>query len=286
MWSKINEWTQKYVYLAAFLLTVVLFAPLGLVDVMTGDMAQSNLPVYAVIFGAGQLTLTIVIIWFMKKLNVFSKNTFRFKDMGKGFLLAWVGILFAIAVFFMSLLQLPENSLIAPAPLPLFASVFVTLTTGAFEEILTRGLVLGILLRMMNTTKKGILTACVFSSMFFGLAHFFNIWSVGAVLPVVAQVINATATGLFFSALFLRTGTLWMPILIHALMNFASMIFNAITSPDVLYQVDQTPSEPNIVGTIIGVAVIGIPFLAAGLILLRKVDPEYVQRINDRISAR
>ena len=276
MWEKANNWTQRHEKLAAFLLTIVLFAPLGLIDIFTGYMVQSNFPVYAVIFGMGQLALTLIIIRLMQNLKVFSISNFMFKDMGKGFLLAWVGILFAIVVFLMSLFQLPENSMIAPAPFPLFASVFATLTTGVFEETLVRGLVLGLLLRMMNTTKKRILSACLFSSIFFGLAHLFNIWSVGAVLPVVVQVVNATAMGLFFSALFLRTGTLWIPILVHALINLASMIFNAITSPDVLQQMNQTQYEPNIIGSIIGAAVIVLPFLTTGLILLRKVNPDSI----------
>ncbi|MDR2570399.1 MAG: CPBP family intramembrane metalloprotease [Oscillospiraceae bacterium] len=102
------------------------------------------------------------------------------------------------------------------------------------------------------------------------------IWSVGAVLPVVIQVLNATAIGLFFAALFLRTGTLWIPILVHMLINFASMVFNAIISPDVLQQMNQTQNEPNIIGSIIGVAIIGLPFLTAGLIMLRKVNPDTI----------
>jgi len=276
MWKKVNDWTQRHVCLAAFLFTVVLFAPLGLIDVLTGDMAQSDFPVYAVIFGTGQLALTLIIIWLVRKLNVFSTSVFMFKEMGKGFLLAWVGILFAIVVFLMSFLQLPENSMIVPAPFPLVASVFATLTTGVFEETLVRCLVLGILLRVMSSTKKGILAACVISSIFFGLAHLVNIWSVGAVLPAVVQVINATALGLFFAALFLRTGTLWIPIFVHALINLASTIFNAIISPDVLRQMSQTQDESNIIGSIIGVAVIALPFLATGLILLRKVSPDSI----------
>ena len=57
---------------------------------------------------------------------------------------------------------------------------------------------------------------------------------------------------------------------------FSSTIFNAIISPDVLLQMNQGLYETDIVGSIIGAAIIGLPFLAAGLILLRKVDPEIV----------
>ena len=264
----------KNPYISTFLVIAIILLPLGLKDMLIGDLRQSNMPMYAFIFGLGQLTLSFIIILLMKKTEVFSIDDFRFKEMGKGFLLAWFGILVAVLIFLMSLTQLPKGSLIVPNLWHILVCMFATMTTGIFEEILCRGFALKILLSKIGNTKKGIIKACFVSSLFFGLAHFYNIISVGEILPVTFQVIYATAVGFYFAALYLRTKRLWILIIVHALINFSSMVFGAIVSPDILAQLDQTQEEVNILGVIIGTAVIAVPFTIAGIILIRKVNPQ------------
>jgi len=190
--------------------------------------------------------------------------------MGKGFCLGWLNTIFAICVFTVTFISLPEGSIVVPRPLDFIIAVLHPfLGTGVFEEVLVRGLILKILLLKMGQTKKGIINACLISSAIFGIAHIVNIIVVGELLPVITQVVYATFIGVFYAALFLRTKTLWIPILFHGLTNVSTQIFSVLVSPEVM----QNQAEPSVIETLLPVAII-FPFLIAGLILLRKVKPD------------
>lgn len=84
----------------------------------------------------------------------------------------------------------------------------------------------------------------------------------GIILPVVSQIIFATAFGLLNAALFLRSGTLWIPILIYGGGNLAVQI----------------PVEMSVPEFIISTLMSTIPLLVAELVLLRKVEPDKIAR--------
>jgi len=282
MWEKINKFIYSRVILSAILIVVLFIILLGLFSGLTisNDMDTSLL---LVIFTIGQLVLSILAIWLMRKLDVFNINDFKFKDMGKGFLLAWVGFVCIIIYSIVSIIELPANSFVTPNILYLLI-IFVHLLFGTsiFEEVLLRGLILKVLLKKMSHSKRGIIIACIISSAVFGIAHIGNIItitdksSIGSYLLVFSQLIYAAAAGFFFAALFLRTKTLWIPIVMHTLFNLPTYIIDAITSPgDVLF-ITETLNEINIPWLIINTLLVLILFIAAGLVLLKKVQPEEI----------
>ena len=59
------------------------------------------------------------------------------------------------------------------------------------------------------------LTALAVSSAAFGLTHGLNILSGANPVGAVIQVFSSAFLGLFLGAVFLRTGNLWAPVLIH-----------------------------------------------------------------------
>jgi len=201
----------------------------------------------------------------MYKTHAFNINDFTFKGFGNGLLLAWPFLLFIIAAFLMRFLQLPDNSLIVPNIFHLSSIIFHMLGIAVLEEILCRGLTLKWLLKRAERSKKGIIIACVVSSIIFGAAHITNIFFAGAsLLGVSLQII--------------RTKTLWIPILAHALGNFAPRIFSAIVSYGVLMQ-NEVVAPTSVSGLIINNILSIVPFLIFGLILFRKVKPEDVEAI-------
>jgi CAAX amino terminal protease family. len=113
--------------------------------------------------------------------------------------------------------------------------------------------------------------ACVISSMIFGFLHIVNIFAGDPVLATLSQIVDATAIGLFFAVVFLRTKKLWIPILLHGLLNLSVQIFDAIVSPDLLFQSSTPQTEVDIIGLIIYTLFITLPMLTAALVLLRKV---------------
>lgn len=93
------------------------------------------------------------------------------------------------------------------------------LSVGLFEELLTRGLVLGRLVRSSEGTNAGLWWAVWVSSVIFGLAHVVNLPRMGT-MAALAQVIYASLIGLFFAAVRLRHG-LWLAIGLHAALDWS-----------------------------------------------------------------
>jgi len=272
MLGKIRGFTHFYATLSALLLSAVFMTIVTVFGSFLIDLAPA---VRLALFTVGQLILTAIAIWIMRKLEVFDINDFKFKGMGKGLLLAWFGIVYVIISFFIARAQIPDNSFIVPAFFYLLiVVVHPFIGTGLYEEVLFRGLVLKLMLKKTGFTKRGVVYACVISSVFFGLVHISNIIAGAPVLPTVTQIIHASATGFFFAVIYLRTRKLLITILFHGLLNLSVQIFNAIVSPEVLMQNAEIQAEPDIISFIANTAFIALPVLIAGLILLRKVKPK------------
>jgi len=236
------------------------------------------------------LVLSAITIWLMRKMQVFNISDFSYGKMGKNLFLACVGgVLLFIGLLFI-FVMLPENRFLAPNPSDfLIVALSQLLGVSVFEEVLYRGFVLKILLKKMRHSKKGMINACVVSSVIFGLAHITNLFaiiirsghlSVGVVLPIISQIIYATAFGLLTVALFLRSGTLWIPILIHGVGNIAVQAFVSYTSHDRILQIFQDPAVWSIPEFIMNTLASAIPLLIAGLLLLRKVNPDEIRNYN------
>jgi len=276
MWKKINDFVQAHTILSAFLLTVLFMLPIlaaGL-SLIIGMGQMKGLPIFTVF----QIVLTAACILLMQKLDVFDKKDFGFKNAGKGLLLGWITYVFVIISFVINLTSPPEGGYIAPNPLFLVTVILAPfIGTGLFEETLIRGLVLKILLKKKGDTKKGIITACVISAVLFGVAHLTNLVWVDPI-SVISQVFYATAGGIFFGAIYLRTKTLMAPILLHGLMNVSSQIFDAFTGPDFISQRDANPTGA--AETVVTTLIIVVLYLIPAFVLLRKVKPVEIV-VND-----
>jgi membrane protease YdiL (CAAX protease family) len=269
MWEKINRFVHTRVFLSVFLLSAFFTFIVWIFGSLIIDITPS---VRLAIFTLGQITLSIMVIWLMRKMQVFNIDDFRFKDTGKSFLLAWAAIAFPVINFLVSFAQLPENCTITPNIFYLLIIVLHPLFgTAFFEEVLYRGLVLKLLLKKMGSSKKGVINACIISSAIFGIVHIVNL-TVSDILPVISTIILAVPLGLFFAALYLRTKTLLWPILGHALANLSSQIFDAVIFSDTFLYNTQIQIEMDIPHFIISTLWAGIPYLIAGLVLLRKVE--------------
>ncbi|HEY4400218.1 MAG TPA: type II CAAX endopeptidase family protein [Lactobacillaceae bacterium] len=102
---------------------------------------------------------------------------------------------------------------------------------GIAEEALMRYLVLGLLLKLYASRPNGAWRAVVVSSLLFGLFHFQNV-VVAPLSGTIDQVIFATAMGLLFAAIYLYTGSLWLAMVLHGLVDwFASLQTGSLTMP-------------------------------------------------------
>ncbi len=96
-------------------------------------------------------------------------------------------------------------------------------TTGLFEELLFRGLLLGLLFSRFPDNKQGFLWAFVLSSLLFGLAHLFNGFSFGSLLQVGYSIL----TGGLFAFCFIKTKNILLSATTHAVYNFCGLLFDS-----------------------------------------------------------
>jgi len=272
MWKRINKFVRAHTVLSAFLLTVffALLTMTGGLLFILGNIVEEITGIQ--IYIAWQLVLSVIGIWFMKKLQVIDEGDFKFKNIGKGFLLSWVILLLAAVMFVLGLISPPESGFLTPSLLYLITVIiYPFIVSGLFEEVVFRGILLKILLKKMGGTKKGIISAFIISAVVFGAAHSVHIiWK--NPLELVGDIIFPIAGGMFLGAIYLRTKTLIAPILIHGLFNLfaGGMIWWAFTSKGPVSSVETTLAD------VITVLIVTLPIVITAFVLLRKVKPDEI----------
>lgn len=146
--------------------------------------------------------------------------------------------------------------------------ILLYLFVGIFEDFLTRGLALNILLDKFGKTKKGIWLSILLSSLFFGLIHFVNIFTGASFEGVLIQVISSICIGVYFSAIYLRSGSVWVPALLHGFYDIAvscSSFFMIKEVVDINGEYGDAISNYSW-----GNVIVGFLFILLSLFLLRK----------------
>ena len=83
------------------------------------------------------------------------------------------------------------------------------------------------MLQLLGCSKRGVVTAVTLSALLFGLCHYMNIFTGGQTFAdTTQQVIAAMCSGLFFAAVYYRSGSLMVPIAIHGFCNYTNFIMN------------------------------------------------------------
>lgn len=150
---------------------------------------------------------------------------------------------------------------------------FAFLSTGFFEEVLFRGIGFNLINNKFGISKKGFYFSLFISNFIFGFSHITHLLDgTMPLLNFLNQTIYATIIGIFFTALYLRCNTLWIPILFHGLVDITGCTeYLSITSPGLYFQslVQKPISYSNFFGTFL----IFLPILFFALFLLRKITP-------------
>ncbi len=122
--------------------------------------------------------------------------------------LLWgVVMLFAVTVIFDPLMSyLPDPPEVYGRGWAMILTV--VLAAPIFEEFLCRGLILGSI-----RAKSGVWSATIISSLFFGIMHFHP-----------ALVINALIIGMLLGYLYIRTNSIFAPIILHSFNNALAYI--------------------------------------------------------------
>lgn len=110
---------------------------------------------------------------------------------------------------------------------PSFGKVLVegfiyNICVGFIEELYLRGLLLNIIEKLFGKQRRATLWAVIISSVFFGFGHIFGALK-DAPLLIISKVVWTTCLGIYFGAIYKKSGNLWVPIILHALINFAAV---------------------------------------------------------------
>ena len=97
-----------------------------------------------------------------------------------------------------------------------------TLLVGLSEEWALRGVVFQGL-----RSRFPMWPAIIGSSILFGSVHIMNVFVTGDFGGALLQAFTATLSGVVFAALLIRTGSIWVPIVYHALWDFTTFLMSS-----------------------------------------------------------
>lgn len=152
------------------------------------------------------------------------------------------------------------NAGLPPASVTFFI-VANTMLVGWSEELMFRGLWLRGLHRSF-----GIWTAILGSSAIFGAIHVTNVFLTGDLRAALVQAAAAFLSGLFLTAVRLRTASLWTGIVLHGLWDAGTFLVAAGATAKV-----PAPTAMGDYGSI----VMSVPLALFGLYLLRRAGQDY-----------
>lgn len=98
------------------------------------------------------------------------------------------------------------------------------LAIGFFEEIAFRGLFFLLALRKYHASRLQVFATIIISSAVFGLYHLFNLLEGSAPGPVFLQIGYSTLIGAMCAVVFLKTGNIFVCILLHAVYDFCGTL--------------------------------------------------------------
>ncbi len=99
------------------------------------------------------------------------------------------------------------------------------------EELYVRGLLLNLIEKLCYKNKNNTIIAIIISSVIFGLGHIFG--ALGQpILIIITKVVFTIAMGLYFGTIYKKTNNLWLPIIIHFIIDVCALpyCFTSITT--------------------------------------------------------
>lgn len=163
----------------------------------------------------GELCAAIFILWI---LIIFKKTDLIFKNRGSIRESIIVSLPFIIYSFYIGSMLLATNMVEGYEFISIpniIVIILFYLLVGIFEDFLIRGVSLNLLLDKFGHSKKGIYLSLGLSSLLFGIIHFTNLFTGASFQGVLIQVITSTCIGIYFGSIYLRSGNVWTPALLH-----------------------------------------------------------------------
>ena len=161
---------------------------------------------------------------------------------------------------------------------PSLKAVLMGLSAGFGEESMFRIFALAIVMRFLKKENR-VLTATIVLSVVFGLSHIGNIQQGADPGMTVAQVFTSLFMGLFFAAIYLRSGSVILPIFAHAFYDWVCFVTDPTVSSNGI--VVGTYGTGELIYAIVTAVLLGV----TGIYMLRKTElPETIELWNRKWS--
>lgn len=115
------------------------------------------------------------------------------------------------------------------SPVGILYGIVMLFGIGFREESIFRGLFVDIIAKKYAKDRRGIFVTAIASGIVFGLIHMTNIFTGVDLFSAAIQSVVAIGAGFYFAAVYLRGGSLWTLIIMHALADAASMFMPIFT---------------------------------------------------------
>jgi len=207
---------------SSILLFFLVMLPLFLCVFLTTNMSAL---IYNIISGYkyGQDFLVETIFAFIVLIvTLASGNSYIFtqkkENLFKSLLPAWPLLLIAFVNLLSSIMSLSTGGINI---FNIFNLILFCCAIGVYEEFLCRGWLFNEFLERFGHTKKQVLLSIILSSLIFGGIHFINYFTTSqGLLVTLAQIIQASASGMLLASLYYRNKNIWSVILLHAFYDF------------------------------------------------------------------
>lgn len=273
----LSEFTEKHPVLVSIVIVAIVIViselPIPMIRSMIAPLTGRFYGDYLTDF-AVQAVIVVALILAAPKFGLKGRLGFSRPRSWSSLVLVWP----LIVMSFLNALEVLSGEVrVEFDPILLVIFVCLYLSVGLIEEVLFRGYVQGLLIRRWGYTYRGVLVAVLLSTLIFSGSHLGNLaMGRSTVLYTAGQIIYAFYFGVFFSALYIRTGSIVPGIGLHMLFDFMGNL-DAFAPGSVPRSEIVRTTTPQ--GFLFGTLLL-LPLLLIGFIYLRKskVSPLLIQQ--------
>lgn len=216
--------------------------------------------------------ISIMLIFLVRKLGLLRYNGLcNYRLFREKFVLLIPSFFILLGLFFHRTIYIRANNEL----LVLFAVSVILI--GLVEELCMRGLVLPLIIKSNRGKKYCLYYGVLISAVIFGLVHYINLYSHPENFwGVTRQVFFAIAMGVFFGALMLRTGNVFVVALCHGCVNFilGNKILKEGSTNQIMGQLSQSIDLISFFPTL----AIFCFIIIVSLNMVRKVDEDEIKK--------
>ncbi len=227
---------------------------------LASTLSSSQLVQYLLMSAAGILCLLAQKWWFSPAFKGAFKAEISMRE------IALMSVPFLVQLLLSWLLNVMDHGLFFRATV---LSIAMALSAGFGEEAMFRGLAVPIGMRYLKGGNKILVTALV-TSVVFGLSHLGNARGGNAIGFV--QAVASMGSGLFYAAVFLRSGSICVPVLMHALYDWMYFVTNPALQNGEM-------AGMGVTAAVILSCVVDLSMSAAGLWLIRPAVREKIEAV-------